>query len=459
MTTHSTSRPKPGLLLRLRQHWIRVAIVAAAALIVFGFVWWYVSLPWEWSNIDDPGFVLSLQSETSRNGFLGYLTHVWFMIDIDLTWGLFRPSYWLYPSLVYGFPIGIAHLIRLALLLLAIIGPVIAFRRRGADITTLVMGTTLIVISGRFLFEGLFFVSLQELSGAAFVGIGLMVKSSGGRIAAWTVAAWFKSPFSWLLVGEAVALWIEGKRRQAVVSGSIGLGTLVTAYIFARTGSYTSGYSLDYGALWRAWNNVPRLLESGIAFTFVALLWWLITTSTRLRMDRMSAVLGFGWLGYTAQLLPWGVTGNYAAALNFLLAIFLFSLLTSNRTMRPMQRTLAISLPILLAAITLTWIVRDLYERNVSARGITDCAVTTGNSDVFISPRFGPEALVRIHEKLQIASRDINWTVDGFDLDDEGLGGNTYIITPEELEASQFPLEAACTLPRATVGMSDQERR
>ena len=455
MTTQSISRRKLRLRDRLGSPWIRVAVVTVAALIVFGFAWWYVSLPWEWSNIDDPGFVLSLESETSRNGFLGYLTHVWFMIDIDLTWGLFRPSYWLYPSLVYGFPIGIAHLIRLALLLLAIIGPVVAFRRRGADITTLVMGTTLIIISGRFLFEGLFFVSLQELSGAAFVGIGLMVRSSGGRIAAWTVAAWFKSPFSWLLVGEAVALWIEGKRRQAVVSGSIGLGTLVTAYVFARTGSYTSGYSLDYGALWRAWNNVPRLLELGTAFTFVALLWWLITTSTRLRMDRMSAVLGFGWLGYTAHLLPWGVTGNYAAASNFLLATFLFSLLTSNYTMRPLQRTLALSLPIVLATITLTWIARDIYERNVTARGITDCAVTMGNSNVLVSPRFGPEALVRIDEKLQIASPDINWTVEGFELDNGGGVGNTYIITPEELEASQLPLEAACTLPRATVGTSD----
>jgi len=173
----------------------------------------------------------------------------------------------------------------------------------------------------------------------------------------------------------------------------------------------------------------------------------------------MSAVLGFGWLGYTAHLLPWGVTGNYAAALNFLLAIFLFSLLTSNRTMRPWQRTLALSLPIVLATITLTWIARDIYERNVTARGITDCAVTMGNSNVFVSPRFGPEALARIDDKLQIASRDDTWTVTGFGLDDEGLGGNTYIITSEELEASQFLLDATCTLPRAIVGTSDQEHR
>jgi len=452
MTAESTSRSEPRLLLSLRQHWIRVVIVTVAALIVFGVVWWYVSLPWEWSNIDDPGFVLSLESEISQNGFLGYLTHVWFMINVDLTWGLFRPSYWLYPSLVYGFPIGIAHLIRLALLLLAIVGPIVAFRRRGADITTLVMGTTLIVISGRFLFEGLFFVSLQELSGAAFVGIGLIVKSNGGRITAWTVAAWFKSPFSWLLVGEAVALWIEGKRRQAVVSGSIGLGTLVTAYVFARTGSYTSGYSLDYGALWRAWNNVPRLLELGTAFTFVALLWWLITTSTRLRMDRRSAVLGFGWLGYTAHLLPWGVTGNYAAAISYLLALFLFSLLTSPQSANLGRKSLALALPVLLAMLSLNWYARDLHERNATAKGITQCILTSSSDSVFISQGFGIEAVRRVEEKVRLRDEKWNGSVRMLGADNVSTGstGILFVYTRDDLEQLESaPTRPVCSLPRA----------
>ena len=433
-------------------HPVRIAFICGIVLLLASFSWWYISLPWEWSNIDDPGFVLSLESETTRNGSLGYFTHIWYMVDVDVTWGLFRPSYWLYPSFVYWLPIGVAHLIRLGFLLLAIIGPVVAFRRRGADLPTLIVGVTLIIISGRYLFEGLFFVSIQELSGAAFVGVGLMVKSSGGRIAAWVIAAWFKSPFSWLLVAEAVALWTEGKRRQAVISGSLGVGTLAIAYFFARSGSYTSGYSLDYGAVWRAWNNIPRLLELGTALTLVALIWWLIITSTRLRIDRMSAVLGFGWLGYTAHLLPWGVTGNYAAALNYLLALFLFSLLTGNWQLPAVQRLLAVSLPLVLATISLAWISRDLYERNTTARGITDCIVDIGTGEVSISSRFGPEAVVRIEQKLEIASREIDWAVESFDPGSGGRAGRTYVLTQEELAASGFPLRAVCTLPRASVG-------
>jgi len=452
MTENIVARQRTPLTLRLRQRPLTTALVGIAVLLIIAFTWWYATLPWEWSDIDDPGFVLSLESATAENGLLGYLTHIWLMIDFDLTWGLFRPSYWLYPSIVYGFPIGIAHLIRLALLLVAIIGPVVAFRRRGADTTTLIMGVTLIIISGRFLFEGLFFVSLQELSGAAFVGIGLMLKSTSGRIAAWTAAAWFKSPFSWLLIAEAVALWIEGKRRQAVLSGGLGLGTLVTAYIFARSGSYTSGYSLDYGAVWRAWNNVPRLLELGTALTFVAILWWLIATSTRLRLDRTSTVLGSGWLGYTAQLLPWGVTGNYIAALNYLLAVFLFALLTNNNSMNFWKRITAVSLPLVLAAITLSWTVRDLYERNTSAREITDCIVEVGTQHVAVSPRFGPEAVVRIREKLQIASSGVNWAVDTFDPTRAGTTDVVYVITPEELEATRFPIDKLCYRERAIVG-------
>jgi hypothetical protein len=452
MTEDTVATKKSHVAEWLKRRPLKTALVGLAALLIIASAWWYATLPWEWSNIDDPGFVLSLESEKEDNGLLGYLTHVWFMIDTDLSWGLFRPSYWLYPSIIYGFPIGIAHLIRLGLLMVAIIGPVVAFRRRGADATTLIMGTTLIIISGHFLFEGLFFVSLQELSGAAFVGIGLMLKSTGGRIAAWTAAAWFKSPFSWLLIAESVILWIEGRRKHSVLSGGLGLGTLAISYIFARSGSYTSGYSLDYGAAWRAWNNIPRLLELGTALTFVALIWWLIVTSTRLRLDRTSAVLGFGWLGYTAQLLPWGVTGNYTAALNYLLAIFLFALLTNNNSMVRWRRITAVSMPLVLAALTLSWSARDLYERNTSARGITDCIVTIGVPQVLISPRFGPEAVVRIQEKLQIASDEVNWTVDVFDPLSAGTTDVVYVITPEEMQATQFPIDGLCYQERSIVG-------
>ena len=435
-----------------KRKYVQIVVASAISLIVIAVSWWYISLPWEWSDIDDPGFVLSLENETAKHGIFGYLTHVWHMVQVDLNWGLFRPSYWLYPSVVYGFPIGIAHLIRLALLLLALIGPIIAFRRRGANTTTLVMGLCMIIISGRHLFDGLFLVSIQELSGAAFVGLGLMLRTGTSRLASWTIAAWFKSPFSWLLIGESVVLWREGQRRQALLAGGLGIGTLSFSYVFASSGSYTTRYTLDYGAAWRAWTNVPKLLELGTAFMLVALVWWLITTSTQLRMDRMSAVLAVGWLGYTAQLLPWAVTGYYAGALNYLLPIFLFSLLTSNGSMVAWRRLVALGLPLLLAALTLTWIVRDLYAQNMTARGVTDCIVSIGPAPVSISSSFGPEAVVRIEQKLQIATGQSIWLVESFDPASDTRPGTIYVLAPEESVPSNLEIDGRCHLNRAVVG-------
>lgn len=439
-----------------RKSVVRVVIVWAVIAIL---LYLYSRIPWEWSDMDDSGFVLSLRREMTDHGYLGIATHVLWMINVDLTWGLFRPAYWLYPSFVYVLPIELAHVVRLVLLGLAFAGPIVAFKRRGSSSVTLVMGLTLMVIPALHLIWGLFFVSLQELSGAAFIGLGLMARSQLGRTGSWIIAAWFKSPFAWILIGQAAVLWYQGKRRDALISGAFGIGTLLLAYAFSRTGSYTSGYTIDYGAVIRVWSNIPRLLELTVALTLVALVWWLVSTRTTLQLSPLAVTLGVGWLGYTLQLLPWGVTGNYAGAINYLLAVFLFSLLTSPEALTLTRKVIALSLPILISMISVYWSFNDIYERNSTARGITDCIIESETSVVYLSPRWGIEAERRFRENVQIS--DPMWLGQVSLLESNTVPdfapGQLVVVAREDLDILDASLQIICELPRATIALRSNQ--
>ncbi len=126
---------------------------------------------------------------------LGPLALVRDMFLIDRDWALFRPAYWVYPSVFYLLPLPLAHVLRLLMVVVAVAGPVVYFHRRGGSRPRLAFILVLVVASCSTLLLGLYFVSLQEVSGAAFIGLGLLIKREGWRIVAWTVAAWFKSPF------------------------------------------------------------------------------------------------------------------------------------------------------------------------------------------------------------------------------------------------------------------------
>lgn len=435
------------------QSWSRRGLWMALAAIVTLTLFGYSQLPWEWSDIDDPGLVLGLQREVADHGVLGYVTNSYRMFQTDLAWGLFRPSYWIYPSLVYGFPVGVAQALRLLLLTVAIVGPIIALRRQGASRSTAVMGVVLMVIPATYLMWGLFFVSLQELSGAALIGLGLIARSQLRRTLWWTLAAWFKSPFAWILIGQAVVLWHQGKRRDAGVAASLGLGTLLVSYLFARQGSYTAGYTLSIGSLIRAWENTPKLLELPIALTFVALFWWLMTTGGRLRLNNLAITLGIAWLGYTLHLLPWGVTGNYAGGINYLFSVFVVSLLEPPNTLERSRIWLSLTIPLLIASVSLFWSVRDLYERNQTARGITDCIVLTGSSSVFLSERWGLEAETRFHQNLIISNPE--WAGKVTLLENiqtvTPVRGQVFVFTRDDQGLLTPPLTPICDLPRAII--------
>src|SRR6266511_671970 len=92
-----------------RRRWIRGAWVAAGLAGLAGLVA-VAALPWEWSFIDDTGGREILHEQQDRHGTAAGVWHaveVWYLLD--LTWGLFRPSWWLYAGVLYLLPVGPAH--------------------------------------------------------------------------------------------------------------------------------------------------------------------------------------------------------------------------------------------------------------------------------------------------------------------------------------------------------------
>ena len=298
-----------------------------AILISFGvlLIAW-MCLPWEWSTIDDPGHVVSIRDNISDLGAArGLLRYVYDQFETDLAWGLFRPSYWLYPSLVYWLPPWAVHGIRLAMLGIAIAGPVYFLYRRGSRGASLAFATLILIASSAALARGLFFLSLQELSGAAFIGLGFAVRRTPLRTVSWLVAAWFKSPFSWILIGHSIELWRRGERRTALVNGALGIGTLGISYFFADFGSYTQRYfrGSTYAVVDAALQNLPKIFEFATGALLLSVIWWMLITGTRLRFHPLVLTCGVAFFGYTAQLLSWEVTSYYFGPILFLLGLSL----------------------------------------------------------------------------------------------------------------------------------------
>lgn len=389
-------------LIRRPTIWISLAFGFTVAVI-------WLSIPWSWSTIDDAGFAVGWASAKRDGQTLRYgIEQVVASFQSDLGWGLFRPSYWLYPNLVYWMPIQAVHLIRLLMFGAAVAGPLFLLQRRGLDQRTLTMAGLVVVSAGSLLTNGLFFLSLQELSGAAFVGFGLAVRSHWWRIALWLVAAWFKSPFSWLLIGEAVVQWRRGKRLQASVSAGFGFGTLALGALFARSGNYTARYGLDP---WRILTNAANLVEVWTALVLVMVLWWLIVTQSSLRFTDLSLVLVIGFAGYTAQMLPWAVSGYYMGPIIYLLGLFLASMLTSAPSSSLLRDVIAFSAPVMIAIHVLYLPVSQGLKMNKILGDITTCLTTEGSGDFAISGHFDyvttEEGALRMAQNAQL--KDLAW--------------------------------------------------
>lgn len=405
-----------------RRRWIPVLV-----LVVIGVAVIWMLVPWAWSPVDDAGHVLALQDLMQQHGTVpGMVAYAQRMFEIDRDWGLFRPSYWLYPSFFYLLNSALAHAVRLVMVAIALVGPLLYFRRQGYKGSRFVVATLMLLAAGSSLYVGLFLVSLQELSAMAFIGLGLMFPNRWFRLAMWTVAAWFKAPFAWLLIGQAIVDWRRGRIKLAIVNALIGVGTLSIAMLMARHGSYTANYGFDPLLMWR---NAQNLLEPMNSLLLVGLVWWLAVQKSRLSATDDTVIFGIGFLGYTVQLLPWGVTAYYMGPISFFLGLTLVSLLRQDPNRQSTIRNVtALVVPVLVTLILVSIPILQGFRINLAMRGIQDClanrpgvsAQLQGNLVYVTSSEESP---IRIVQGLQIA--DPGWR------GDVALGGLT--------EAGQLP--------------------
>lgn len=389
----------------------RVIVIGSVLTAVIVLVILWARINWAWSPVDDAGHVLALRNLQEQHGFLsGIAAYAVELVRVDITWGLFRPSYWAYPTVFYLLSPTGAHVVRLLLILLAVAGPLVHFYRQGARGPRLAMVALLLLAAASSLYIGLFLVSLQELSGLAAIGVGLLIPNRWGRLVAWIVAAWFKSPFAWLLIGQAVADWRRGDRRLAAANLVMGAGTLVVAVVAARGGSYTARYVLDPVGIW---SNAQRLIEPMNALLLVSVIWWIAVTQGRLRRNTDTLVFGVGWAGYTAQLLPWGVTAYYMGPISFLFGMLLSSMLTDPDCRSRSQSAVALLVPTLVAAFLVTTPLLQGLRINAAMAGVRDCladrpgthALLQGSVLYVTTSEEGP---IRMVQELQL--QDSTWS-------------------------------------------------
>lgn len=404
----TTAAPKLTKRARSPRTWIfGISVLVLAAL--------WLLVDWEWSTIDDPGLYLAAQSARESHGFLGGLiVRLNEAYNVDISWGLFRPGYWFYQAIVYQFPLPWPQLMRLFMVLVVLAGPTVYFARHGWQSTRLLFAFTLVLASSAPLMIGLEFVSLQELTGAAFIALGLLVKSRPARLLMWVIAALFKSPFAWIMFGEAIVLWRKGDRKWAVLYFVSPVLILFTAWFWSRAGTYTGNYELDPNLVWE---NIPKLFQAPIYFLFIITLWWATASRARLHVTDSTIVFGIAFAGYSTQMLPWSVTAYYVGPISFLLGLTLVSIVSEPQSQKMLSVAVSFIIPVLLAILMIAWPIRQVLQTNTVLRGISTCLEGATNAVVGLSGDLvyvtsSIEAPDRMMNNLQLRNPSWNGTIE-----------------------------------------------
>ncbi|MEN3309914.1 MAG: hypothetical protein V7603_6116 [Micromonosporaceae bacterium] len=314
--------PQPGPVSRVRLSRPRVRPLAAFAALAAGLVL-VALLPWEWSFIDDGALLTVLHAKQNAHGaILAVPADIYQMYRTDLSWGLFRPSYWVYCGIFYLLPVGPAHAVRVAMLLAALAGPLlVVWRAFAGRVRPAMLGwTAATLLSDGSLYMGVWYPSLQELSGLCFVGLGLIARRPWLRASCWLVAAWFKAPFAWLLLGYGLLLCRRRETRAVgAAAAAFGVGTVVAAVIFAHDGRYTAAMTFARSAVELNLGNACALLGGAL----VAVVAGLVALRPRLDLggDPTPAALLIGGAGYLANLLIWHTDSYYASPYVYLFSV------------------------------------------------------------------------------------------------------------------------------------------
>lgn len=382
--------------------WAKIAIAA----VILGLIVLWLLIDWEWSTVDDPGQVILLAREIQAAGWFGGMTNrASQLMHGDIGGGIFRPAAWVYPVFVYQLPVEWAHVVRLVMVLIAIAGPVAFFRRLGASPQFTIFALILMIGASSTLYQGLFLISIQELGGAAFIGLGLLLPWRSTRIAAWLLAALFKPPFAWFLVAYAIYLWTQRRRAEAALSGALGIAVLAISTAIATSSGVTDSYPLDplNPALW---NQVAKLIEPMNALLLVSVVWWVVVSGARLRASRQTLLFGFAWVAYTAQMLPWGISAYYMGPISYTFGLVLLSLISLNITASRSRLIIGYTLPVIVSAwlvrLPLTW----GFTMNSVVKETIECLAPYPGSQTLMVGNLlyvtsSPEGPIQIEGRLQ----------------------------------------------------------
>ena len=437
----------------------RTTILVTLAILVAGLV--ISALPSEWSFVDDSAMKASVNANVARDGFLGGTLHsIQGLTAADTGWGLFRPLWYVYGTVFYFSGPGLAHGLRLIMFLAAVAIPALSVGRRrdgSRDHALSVWAAALLLLNAQ-LFQGLSFLSLQELTGVAFVALGLSTSHPGRRALAFLAAAWMKTPFVWLLLAYSIYLLL-GRRTRAKGACALiaSLITLTMAVLAAKRGTYTTSYQLDVAHM------VATLKGSVSLFAWPAIGALLGAVLLQIDPRRLQwrtpifFVFLVGGLGYFATLLPWGTTAYYGAPVIYLLSVAgLFLLSDSARSSVQWRRpvvAMALTLSILAAGRMTILMGTIQYDRNATVVGLRDWAGSIAPRGFIIGIN-GPEAAARLNEIMML--RNPSWANTIVYVADGDTQQTDFYIQLED-QGSGNPAQKSAVekrLPRATIWRS-----
>lgn len=430
-----------------RFFWILVFTVSTILLAV------WATIEWTWSLVDDPGQVIALQQATANHGLLpGIAARVTQLAIGDYQIGVFRPLAWIYPPLIYSMPPTAAHVIRLAMLLVIVIGPLAYFRKSGASPARLIATLLILVTAASTLYQGLWLTSIQEVGGVALISLGLIVRGRLSRLVIWTLAALFKGPFVWILFGYGIVLWRQGHKKLSVASLGSGLTILLINITWSRGVASSGRYQLNVLDP-ELWKNAAQLLQPQNGAILLAVVSWLVVTRTRLMARPDFPIFAIAAVGYYLQMIPWGFTAYYMGPISFLFGLVLVSMLEDPQTLtRKATILLALGIPFLTAVWvlkgSLTWVI----ETNAIVREASHCLKAVPNSQtevlgnwLYVTTTFeGPVQLQRL-----VTLSDSSWQ-GSIKLDSNGLstlrdGMTTHLLVlPTADTPALDPAEIVC---------------
>jgi hypothetical protein len=438
-----------------------LAVVLALAVLATAF------LPWEWSFIDDGLMLTTLHGNQAQHGwFGGILYDILDMYRADKSWGLFRPTFWVFTGTFYLLPVGLAHAVRVGMVVCALAGPLVLVGKRftGGPRVAMLVWTAAALFAGGELFVGIWYPSLQETSGLCFVGLGLLATNRRPVVRAlcWLAAAWFKAPFAWLLLAYGLALCLRRQTRKVgIVTSLVSLGTLAAASLMARGGTYTSHLNFSVPTVKGNLNGGFAMLVAPLLVVVAGLAALRPRTELSLARDKdpTALVLLAGGAGYLANLLAWNVGSYYAGPYVYLLTLGVIFAVVEIGTQALWRLGAALVVPVLLAGFFFVSTAQAGHDRMATVAGLRDCMLRLPDGSVAGTNRH--EAWVRLD--YIVREHRPNWTgevvlvepgkLDGTDENGKARNLGYFINQPGYGYANPTLMTGpvVCTTPDATV--------